>query len=81
MASIRVVCVPLSERKAIPRLWTSDAVYVNCFDCGNAVRNGVCIYDMLNDADKRLCPLTAKNGAGAGFQCPICKDKELCVNA
>lgn len=79
MPSMRVVCVPLSERNAIPRLWTGDTLYVNCYDSDNTIGNGTCIYDILKDPDRRLCPLQSTDKTGSGFRCPVCKT--LCVNA
>jgi hypothetical protein len=56
MSNAHVVCVPLSDRKAIPRLWTSDIVYVNCYECEKVECRGVCVYVLLNDTAKNLCP-------------------------
>ena len=57
VAAMQIVFVPLSERKAIPRLWTSDTLYVNCYECQKMNINGVCIYDIINNQEKKLCPL------------------------
>ena len=71
MASLRVVYVPLSERNAIPRLWTDDTLYINCYDSIKNLCNGVCIYDLLDDSEKKLCPLK-ENIAQPDFDNPKC---------
>ncbi len=72
MGSMRTVFVPLSERKAIFRLWTDNAIYVNCYDC-SSLEDGVCIYDIINDSNKKLCPLKSTNNIY--FQCPLIRNE------
>lgn len=60
------VCVPLSSRNAIPRIWTSDTVYVNCHECEGTTCNSVCIYTITKDAEKALCPRKGKEGLVCG---------------
>lgn len=75
MRAIQIVFVPLSERSAIPRLWTSDTLYVNCYECKKSDIKGVCIYDILKDSDKKLCPLTDHGSEQAKLEiCPCHHD-------
>jgi hypothetical protein len=64
--SIKFVCAPLSSRNAIPRAWTSDIIYINCCDCKEKICNSVCIYALLKDAERKLCPRKGKDGLACG---------------
>lgn len=59
MAKIsNVICAPLSARKATSKLWTSDVLYVNCYQCKCDKKKciGTCIYTVLGDTERNLCP-------------------------
>ncbi len=66
MASLRMIFAPLSERRAILRLWTYNEIYMNCYDEENKDFKGVCIYDLLDIRDKTNCPLNDSKD----FYCP-----------
>ncbi len=66
--SMRTILAPLSERKAISKLWTDNAIYINCYDCESAI-DGICIYELTNNTKKELCPLNNENSSC--FQCPL----------
>lgn len=69
MADMRTIFAPLSERKAVLRLWTYSKIYLNCYDNENVDFEGECIYDLLNIKDKKNCPL---NNSEFFSNCP-CK--------
>jgi hypothetical protein len=64
--SVKFICVPLSNRNAIPMVWTSDVVYVNCYECKEKICNSVCIYTLIKDAERTLCPRKGKDGLACG---------------
>lgn len=59
-----IICVPLSSRGIIERVWTSDTIYTNCHSCKCEQRDHcdrICIYDLISDTDKNLCPRKVDN--------------------
>ena len=84
MAYLRIIFAPLSARKAILSLLTSNEIYINCYDNKNNDYNGACIYDILNIKEKKYCPANTSRDISIPH-CP-CKhidrklDKSIMIN-
>jgi hypothetical protein len=76
LANENIIYVPISQRNLITFVLLEDTTYINCYDDNNLTCEGKCIYDIMHDIDKKLCPLKSFKSNN----CPLLKNHSKKLN-